>query len=257
MFIMFLFTVKSNNGTKESPRLGSGDVVRLQTLFPETTPWKDGIDNHPTIALPQVEAFYRQLVEYYARQDVSDETYPTANLDGPFVVTSTLVSVFDDLIAFCEAELGLVGDGACRQLIAAKQRQNIERKAMALAAYRAEAEEFFLTLGRLKPPSTAVIRARLEAKRAEYVARNGRSRYPPRAAFQIERSYRDSAYKIALIDLLLAGQEVSPAAFLEMNFEQYGQLVGAREVYDVCCIVSVYLETPLVTGLTSADLVMA
>ena len=92
------------------PPLGTGDILNLQELFPDNPIWQaetTGIGNvyHPTPE--QARAFYDALKAYAGTHKVSGESYPTGNFSGSFLITSTLKSVFKDLIAFFEDELDL------------------------------------------------------------------------------------------------------------------------------------------------------
>lgn len=257
MYVMFFFWVKLGSERKESPRLGSGDLDRLKEIFPDLSVIA-ALGEHREVGMDEVERLYRQLVGFYAANEVSEEVYQTGNFSGAFAVTSSLVDVFDDLIEFCEKELSLHLEGDQRLAIAGKQEDRRRRREAEHAKYRSVALEFLRGFPNLKPPVDETIRGKLEAKREEYISRKAKVIHPPWLAFSIDLSYRMCVYKIGIIDLLLGGQEVNPAEFCGRMFDEHGPDIDVEDLYkNALGVISIYLGTPLASGMEEKNLVQA
>lgn len=112
MFVTYGFRIKPVQKGKfyNHPPLGTGDIQRLQELFPDNPVWGAKTSQLGNVYYPTPEearALYDALKDYIETHEVSGESYPTGNATGQFLIYSNLKSVFDDLITFFENELEL------------------------------------------------------------------------------------------------------------------------------------------------------
>ncbi len=112
MFVTYGFRIKPVQEGKlyNHPPLGTGDILRLQELFPDNPIWQaktGGVGNAYYPTPEQARALYEALKSYAETHEESEESYPTGNTTGQFLIYSNLKSVFDDLITFFENELEL------------------------------------------------------------------------------------------------------------------------------------------------------
>ncbi len=110
MFVMYSFKVQVGDKTIVSPIMGTGDVNLLQRLFPDNPIWKCkksdlGNQMYPTVK--EMKSLYSVLLRHFAKNEVSAKSFITGNVTGGGpLVTSSALSLFRDLIGFCERELG-------------------------------------------------------------------------------------------------------------------------------------------------------
>ncbi len=253
MMVMHSFNVQTNNGVKKSPSLGTGDITRLQKLFPDNPVWQGqegDVSNIRHISVEQAKALYEAMVKHYAENGVSEERFQTGNFAGSFAVVSNLQSTFDELIEFFEKALGFTSSEEAKKAISAKQQESKQRKEQARAKYRENALAFFEKLGTLKPPTDAVIRSQLEGKLDEYRKRlkNWRFQHPD-LAFLVQPGFRDATFKILVAEAVLNRTEpVNLRDLFKKQLEKYGDLLDAKEFFSACGVISVYLGTPLLEG---------
>ena len=98
--------------TEKSPWLTTGDILKLESLFPENPIWKARRGAAPNFYRPtrgEALALYTAMILYLEQNTPSEESYIGGGLTGGGNLSSSnLKSVFDDLIPFFEWELGIV-----------------------------------------------------------------------------------------------------------------------------------------------------
>lgn len=247
--VMFTFNVATGDGIKKSPGLGSGDIVKLEKLFPDNPVWKGSSHNVRHISIEQARALYDAMIAYYTENDVSDEQYQSGNFTGTFAVMSSLLSVFDDLIGFCQKELGFSSSSEAEKIVATKQQEAQSRAAQGRAAYRESVLVAFGKCDSLKAPATPAIRTRLEGKLAEYKERLEQWRYKhPDLAFMVEHGFRDTNFKIAVAEAVVGAADgacISLVDLYNQQFEKYGDRLNANELFTAWVVIADYLETPV------------
>lgn len=110
IFVAYTFTVDVDGKKVESPFMGTGDIILLQKLFPDNPIWKcrkSEIGNQMYPTVEELKALYRVLLRHFAKTKVNAKHFVTGNVTGGGpLVTSSELSLFRQLIEFCEKELG-------------------------------------------------------------------------------------------------------------------------------------------------------
>lgn len=262
MLVLHSFEVQTGSGVKKSPFLGTGDMTRLQKLFPNSPVWQghtNSIGNIRYISVEQAEALYMAMVKHYAESGVSDEPFQTGNFTGSFAVVSDLQSTFDELIEFFEKTFKLTSSKEAKKAIGKKQQERKQREEQARAKYREKMLTFFEKLEVLKPPANAVILSKLNGKLDEYRRRLKLWEFRhPDMAFQVEPGFRDTTFKILVTEAILNSAEpVNLLDLFKKQLEKYEDLLDAGEFFRACVVISVHLGTPLPDGRIGEEAVTA
>lgn len=250
MFIMYTFKVQTGDKTVESPVMGTGDITLLQKLFPKNPIWKCNKTNLGNQMFPTVEemkSLYDDLAKHFARKEVSPKQFQTGNFTGSFAIVSTERTLFQDLIGFCEKELGFKRPAKLKTAMARKEVQYLHEKTSAEERAKSEALSVFKKLPLLKKPKSQVLIRRLTQKLAEYNERLARTSRHPDLAFMVEPEYRDTKYKIEVLSALLAlkdGESLNFGAMMVAAMEKRKEYFHPDEYYGACAIIAHYAGSP-------------
>lgn len=247
MIVLHVFKFDRNGKTVESPALGTGDIERLKQLFPDNIIWKAQTTSVGNVYLPsepEARALYDALVKYYCANDVSDRQYPTGNFGGTFLVGSNLLSVFDDLIAFFEKELGFRKSEEAEKTISEKQKKHREAEKTKAATFREDVLRSFATIAPLRKPDDPILLKRLEKKLREYNTRKFDTFQHPELAMAVDSQYRDTTYKIEMLSAVLAlenEEQLTLSGLAEKAFDEYGDELDPREYFAAYVVIAHYL----------------
>lgn len=248
--IFHVFEFERKGKVIESPALGTGDIERLKKVFPDNPIWKCRTGGVGNIYIPteaEAKALYDALVQYYCANDLNDAQYPTGNATGSFLVVSNLLSVFDDLIAFFEKELGFKKPEEAERVISAKQKVCSERKAAELQEFRTKVLDGFGALPDLKKPTDEILLAWLKGKLAQYEERVAQTYQHPKLAMTVDPRYRDATFKIEILSAVLALKDdkgLNLKDLVTKALEKYGDDFDPSEYFTACGIIAHYLGTP-------------
>jgi hypothetical protein len=218
-------------------------------LFPQNNVWKKdryGVNcNFREITLEEAESFYKVIVQHYVNNDISDDVYQTGNFGGSPVVTSNLLLVFDDLLAFFEKELGFTCSEEEKKTIVKKQNEHKEKVERANQEYLKESLDFFETLGVFHQVSDQVIRSKLEKKLEEYKQRTEEWVSEPSVLRANINGYRDTIHKIFLVEeVLKANKEIRIVDLARRQAEEFSEHFDTMEFFNACGVIAIYLGTP-------------
>jgi hypothetical protein len=250
MFVMFTFKTQIGDKTVESPVMGSGDMDRLRNLFPKNPVWgcsKSDMGNQMFPTVEEMKSLYDDLVEYFAKNIFNNEEYQTGNFTGSFAIVSSLRSMFQDIIRFCEQQLGFKRPESLAADIAQREAFYLQEKMDAREKERAEVLSFFGKLPHIKKPEDADLVARLQQKLAEYRLRLEDTYRHPDLAFMVEPTYRDATYKIEVLSALLAldnGKELDLCEMVKRALEQRKDHFFGEEYFNACAVIAHYVGQP-------------
>jgi len=248
MVAMHIIKLSKGGKTIEGPTLVFADMEKLHELFPANEFWKCQRSSTRNVYFPtdaQAQALYEALISYYAQNDVSDEQYGTDDFIMGTEIGSSLLSVFDELLAFFEDKVGFTKNTETGAIIAEKQRRHAELVEERKALHEQQVIAAFAGLDVLRKPSDANHVARLSLKLEEYKRRKGDCHIHPDLAIGIDKNYRCTVFKIEVLEAVLALEEDATLNLRELVIKALPKKgFHATEYFFACAVIAYYLGTP-------------
>ena len=260
MFIAYTFTIEVNDSNLVSPVLGTGDMRLLKDLFPLNPIWDcrtPDVDNKMYPTIDQMKALYLDIAERFAEQGASSESFQT-DFSGQFSITSSERMLFQDILGFCESQLGFKRPRELKQAMDEWEQIYSEEEHTQWTDFRTKALSHFHRFNNLKKIDDAILAVKLKEKLAEYETRLRNIGLPSCLAFISKRSYRDATYKKELLSSVLSlenGEELNLQEMASRALDKHHYAFRVDEYLNACLVIADYVGRPLEGGATSKGLI--
>lgn len=201
----------------------------------------------PTVS--EMRSLHTVLIKHFATVELSDDPYQTGNFTGDFAVSSSLRSLFQDLVAFCEKDLGFKRPSKWQESASLMEARYAREKRKVKLERERVVVCVFGKLPHLRRSNDPSLLGKLSRKLAEYQVRlkDVQGCRHPELALMVDPAYRDAAYKIEVLSMLLKlddGRELDFGAMAGKALEQHRDHFFPEEYLNACGVIAHYAEQP-------------